>query len=83
MAPEDLRRYEEQHRLIQQITAEYDKEPNDGAKIFGLIQAMQACGNPPQDIVNEMSPGLTFDADGLPNFGGPEGADAEPKCAIQ
>ena len=42
---------------------------------------MQACGNPPQDIVNEMSPGLTFDADGLPNFG--EGADAEPKCVIQ
>ena len=37
----DRARYEEQHRLIQQITAEYAREPNDAPRIFELIQAMQ------------------------------------------
>lgn len=50
---------------------------------------MQACGQPPAEIVEELAPGLRFDADGLPVL--PDGA-ANPlaglggdgtKCCIQ
>ena len=29
---------------------------------------MQACGQPPQEIVDEMAPGLQFDAQGQPQL---------------
>lgn len=46
--------------------------------LFHLLQ-MQACGTPPEEIVQELSPGLQFDADGLPQL--PTGAP--PGCCIQ
>lgn len=80
---EDLQRYRDQYSYIQQICKLYEDSPSDSAKLFELVQAMQACGNPPQEIVDEMSPGLSFDNDGLPSF--PEGhRDADlPKCSVQ
>ena len=51
---------------------------------------MQACGQPPQDIVDELAPGLQFDAEGAPVFGpggepvGAGGAPLDPaNCVIQ
>lgn len=40
---------------------------------------MQACGTPPDEIVQELSPGLQFDAEGMPKL--PEGGP--PGCSIQ
>lgn len=31
---------------------------------------MQACGEPPKEIVDEMAPGLSLDADGQPQLPG-------------
>ncbi len=51
---------------------------------------MQACGQPPQEIVDELAPGLQFDADGAPQQGpaGAAGAAGGPaldpaNCAMQ
>lgn len=34
---------------------------------------MQQCGQPPQEIVDELAPGMQFGPDGLPSFGGGAG----------
>jgi peroxin-19 len=39
---------------------------------------MQACGQPPEEIVQDLAPGLAFGADGLPQL--PTGA--RDKCVI-
>jgi hypothetical protein len=48
---------------------------------------MQACGQPPQEIVDELAPGLQFDADGAPQMGPAGGAGGAPldpaNCAVQ
>lgn len=45
---------------------------------------MQACGQPPQDIVDELAPGLAFGPDGLPSIGGGEGGPgAGHDCGMQ
>ena len=60
---------------------------------------MQACGEPPKEIVNEMAPGLGFDSEGqpqlpgglagalgglgLPGLSGGAGASDNPACCIQ
>ena len=47
---------------------------------------MQQCGQPPQEIVDELAPGMSFGPDGLPSFGGGAGDEALPPelrdCAI-
>jgi len=40
------------------------------AALFAALQEMQGHGQPPQAIVDELAPGLKFDADGLPVMGG-------------
>lgn len=44
---------------------------------------MQACGQPPQDIVNDLAPGMAFDDEGLPR--GFPGTPAGPGlgCCLQ
>ena len=60
---------------------------------------MQACGEPPKEIVSEMAPGLAFDSQGqpqlpgglgsalgglgLPGLSGPPGAGGNANCCIQ
>ena len=83
MPEADLKRYQAQHQYIQQICELYETAPNDSMRLFELVQAMQGCGNPPQEIVDEMSPGLSFDGDGLPNFGGGQGHPDLAKCCVQ
>ena len=48
---------------------------------------MQQCGQPPQEIVDELAPGMQFGPDGLPSFGsGGVGDEALPPelrdCAV-
>ena len=45
------------------------------------VVQMQACGQPPQDIVNDLAPGMSFDEDGLPKFGSEAGGGAG--CNVQ
>ncbi|KAK9812106.1 hypothetical protein WJX73_007507 [Symbiochloris irregularis] len=80
---EELQRYQKQHSYITQICHLYETDPGNSTKLFELVQAMQACGNPPPDIVSEMSPGLSFDGDGLPTFGTGGESDPAKPCCIQ
>ncbi|KAK9812898.1 hypothetical protein WJX72_005435 [[Myrmecia] bisecta] len=86
LSEEELQQYMQQHEYIQKICAAYETEPDNFALLFSLIQKMQACGQPPQEIVDELAPGLQFDADGLPKFPNEEGAGALPDmpgCSLQ
>ena len=82
-AEDELQRYRLQYQYIQQICELYESNPSDTGQLFKLVEAMQACGNPPSEIVDEMTPGLSFDGDGLPNFaGGLQGELDMAKCVI-
>lgn len=77
---EDFKRFQAQFEYIQQICELYENSPNDSARLFALVQAMQACGSPPEELVSELSPGLSFDSDGLPTFG----SNPDPaQCCLQ
>ena len=50
---------------------------------------MQQRGQPPQEIIDELAPGMTFGPDGLPSMGGSGGQGGLPggmdpsECCIQ
>ncbi|KAL4853266.1 Peroxisome biogenesis protein 19-1 [Chlorella vulgaris] len=80
LSPEDCQRYEEQQGYIQAICTLYETAPQD------YPQLMQQCGQPPQEIVDELAPGMQFGPDGLPSFGGgaEDGLPPDLKdCTIQ
>ncbi|KAF2745577.1 Pex19-domain-containing protein [Sporormia fimetaria CBS 119925] len=58
---DDLKRYEEQFTLVQEITARFEKDgySDDNAKdreyIVERMQKMQAAGSPPPDLVGNMN----------------------------
>ncbi|CAL8471380.1 g10922 [Coccomyxa elongata] len=78
LPPEELKRYEAQYKYIRQICALYEDDPNNFSQLFALIQEMQACGQPPEEIVQDLAPGLAFGEDGLPQLP----ASATDKCTI-
>lgn len=55
---EDLERYKKQFGFIQEICRLYETDPSNYTSLVTLMQQMQACGDPPEDIVREMSSGL-------------------------
>ncbi|KAL3141031.1 Natural resistance-associated macrophage protein [Trebouxia sp. C0010 RCD-2024] len=68
LSPEDLQRYSQQFQHIQEITRLYEQEPDNFPKLINLLQQMQACGEPPKEIVDEMAPALALDANGQPQL---------------
>ena len=48
---------------------------------LALGMQMQACGQPPQDIVNDLAPGMAFDQEGLPST--LPGSGHPPGCCVQ
>lgn len=56
LSEEDYNRYSHQYKLIQELNVVYDSEPGNFNKIVELMQKMQECGQPPNDIVNELAP---------------------------
>ncbi|KAK4191497.1 Pex19 protein family-domain-containing protein [Podospora australis] len=70
---EDLKRYEEQQALVKEIVAKFeeksysDSNAADREYIVDRMQKMQACGQPPSDLVGEMP--TTQDALGMPDEG--------------
>ncbi|KAJ3409230.1 Peroxisome chaperone and import receptor [Chytridiales sp. JEL 0842] len=78
VAAEDYARYEKQYVIIQEIMEVYsaggDSE-EDNKKVVNLMQKMQDCGNPPQEILNELAPGMDVGADGIPKMPGMDGKE--------
>ncbi|CAK8562732.1 unnamed protein product [Lathyrus sativus] len=80
LSEEEYERYSQQYELIRNLNEVYEKDSGNFTKIVELMQKMQDCGQPPNDIVQELSPG--FD---LASFGqiSPEMLDgSQPNCSI-
>lgn len=56
LSKEDYERYSHQYVLIKELNEVYDKDSGNFNKIFELMQKMQECGQPPNDIVQELAP---------------------------
>ena len=64
----DHARYTRQSALVAQLLAVFDHAPDDRGRVMQLMQERQACGAPPQEIMSELAPGLSFNGDGTPQF---------------
>lgn len=83
LSTEELEKYQLQQRYIHDILRQYDSNPDDITTLMQLLQQMQSCGQPPQDIIDELAPGLSFGPDGLPSFAGEDQEAAVPNCPMQ
>ncbi|GKB27618.1 peroxisome biogenesis protein 19-2-like protein [Tanacetum coccineum] len=79
LSQEEYDRYYHQHELIKDLNVVYDTEPGNFNKIIELMQKMQECGQPPNDIVKELAP--DFDISALGQLS-PEMVDAQQNCCI-
>jgi len=77
---EELRRFREQHRVLQRLLQQYETAPGDFDAVVGLLQEMQGCGQPPQEILKDLAPDLQFGPNGLPQ--GLPGGDPNQPCPI-
>ncbi|KAK1430542.1 hypothetical protein QVD17_13356 [Tagetes erecta] len=79
LSQEEYNRYFHQHELIKDLNVVYDTEPGNFNKIIELMQKMQECGQPPNDIVKELAP--DFDISALGQLS-PEMLDSQQNCCI-
>ncbi|KAF2313082.1 hypothetical protein GH714_009144 [Hevea brasiliensis] len=79
LTTEDYERYSHQYELITHLNQVYENEPNNFTKIVDLMQRMQECGQPPNDIVQELAPDIDF-----ANLGqiSPEMLESQSNCCI-
>lgn len=66
LSSEDLARFEQQLRHIRRLCSVFESAPDDFPSIISVMQEMQACGQPPPEIMRELAPGLELGEDGLP-----------------
>lgn len=48
----------------------YETTPDDTKQLMVLMQEVQEYGQPPEEIIKEIAPGMELDANGLPKFDG-------------
>ncbi|KDP39871.1 hypothetical protein JCGZ_03402 [Jatropha curcas] len=79
LTKDEYERYSHQYELINKLNKVYENEPNNFTKIVDLMQKMQECGQPPNDIVQELAPDIDF-----ANLGqiSPEMLESQPNCCI-
>uniref|UniRef100_A0A0D9YW03 trehalose-phosphatase n=1 Tax=Oryza glumipatula TaxID=40148 RepID=A0A0D9YW03_9ORYZ len=58
ISKEEYERYNNQLELMMKLNEVYEKEPENMAKIFEIMQNMQECGQPPSDLVQDIAPDL-------------------------
>lgn len=58
LSKDDYRRYTQQYQYIVRLNEVYENDPENFTKIVELMQKMQECGQPPNDIVQEIAPDL-------------------------
>lgn len=79
LSTEDYERYEKQYEFIRDLNKVYETEPSNFNKIVELMQKMQECGQPPNDIVHELAP--DFDISSLGQLS-PEMLEGQQNCCI-
>lgn len=56
LSKEEYDRYSHQYELIKHLNHVYEYDSGNFTKIVELMQKMQECGQPPNDIVKELAP---------------------------
>ncbi|XP_020225532.1 peroxisome biogenesis protein 19-2 [Cajanus cajan] len=79
LSKEEYERYSHQYELIRNLNEVYENDSGNFTKIVELMQKMQECGQPPNDIVKELAP--DFDLASLGQLS-PEMFDSQPNCCI-
>ncbi|KAK4355917.1 hypothetical protein RND71_024888 [Anisodus tanguticus] len=79
LTSEEYERYRNQYELIRDLNKVYETEPSNFNKIVELMQKMQECGQPPNDIVHELAP--DFDISTLGQLS-PEMLESQQNCCI-
>jgi peroxin-19 len=80
LTKEEYDQYSRQYELIRNLNEVYEKDSGNFTMIVELMQKMQDCGQPPNDIVQELAPG--FDLASLGQLS-PEMLDgSQPNCSI-
>ncbi|XP_047330706.1 peroxisome biogenesis protein 19-2-like [Impatiens glandulifera] len=79
LSKDEFDRYSNQYELIKDLNIVYETEPDNFTKIVELMQKMQECGQPPNDIVKELAP--DFDLSNLGQLS-PEMLDAQQNCCV-
>ncbi|MDD0245749.1 hypothetical protein PSY47_23575, partial [Shigella flexneri] len=68
-----------QLELMMKLNEVYEKEPENMAKIFEIMQNMQECGQPPSDLVQDIAPDLDLSKLGQLS---PEMLESAPNCCV-
>lgn len=76
---EEYNRYNKQYELIKELNLVYETDATNFNKVVELMQKMQECGQPPNDIVHELAP--DFDLSSLGQIT-PEMLESKPECCI-
>eukprot|EP00216_Chloropicon_sp_CCMP2111_P002789 CAMPEP_0198242446 /NCGR_PEP_ID=MMETSP1446-20131203/16552_1 /TAXON_ID=1461542 ORGANISM="Unidentified sp, Strain CCMP2111" /NCGR_SAMPLE_ID=MMETSP1446 /ASSEMBLY_ACC=CAM_ASM_001112 /LENGTH=233 /DNA_ID=CAMNT_0043925915 /DNA_START=17 /DNA_END=718 /DNA_ORIENTATION=+ len=63
---EDFRRFSQQHIHIQKLCEVYEASDDNFDEVVQLMQDVQSCGQPPEEIIRELAPDLQIGPDGLP-----------------
>ncbi|KAB2070816.1 hypothetical protein ES319_A08G180000v1 [Gossypium barbadense] len=79
LSKEEYERYSRQYELIKELNGVYENDPNNFTKIVDLMQKMQECGQPPNDIVQELAP--EFDLSNLGQLS-PDILNSQQNCCI-
>lgn len=78
----DKERYTKQLQCIIELIYIYENDPTNYPVLMDVLQTMQGCGNPPDDIVEELAPGMKFGGDGM-GMGGIPSDLSSADCCIQ
>lgn len=78
-------RRSKQYDCFKELVHVYETNPDNVADLLELMQQVQEYGQPPQDIINEIAPGLELDEDGMPKINPLEGmpfGGTDEECTI-
>ncbi|KAJ3190051.1 hypothetical protein HDU85_000342 [Gaertneriomyces sp. JEL0708] len=75
IAKDELDKYRQQYEYVLEIVKVYDQSgeevtAEEGKHVAELMQKMQDCGNPPEEILKELAPGMELGSDGMPKMPG-------------
>ncbi|XP_058766539.1 peroxisome biogenesis protein 19-2-like [Vicia villosa] len=80
LSQEEYDQYSRQYELIRNLNEVYEKDSGNFTKIVELMQKMQDCGQPPNDIVQELSP--EYDLASLSQLSQEMPDGSQPNCSI-
>ncbi|KAH7432440.1 hypothetical protein KP509_07G022700 [Ceratopteris richardii] len=65
---EEFNRYSKQYEYMKELCDVYESTPDDFPRIVEVMQNIQACGQPPDELAQEVGPGMDAKREGFPFF---------------